>query len=103
MTLQELKIILEQTGFPVAYSHFNEPQTPPFIAYIVDDSSNVFADDNVLHEIENVQIELYTTKKDLTIEKKVKDVLKQNNLPYETSETFIQSENLYQKIYEVSL
>ncbi|KLR75272.1 phage protein [Geobacillus sp. T6] len=103
MKLTELDDMLKATGFPVAYSHFSKPQKPPFITYVVAYSSNFDADDQVYHEIENIQIELYTTKKDFAAEEKVKAVLDANNLVYETSETYIPSEKLYQKVYEVRL
>jgi hypothetical protein len=108
MNLTELKTILEATGYPVAYLRFyeteNEPlPQPPFIVYVVAYSSNFMADNKVHKEIDNVQIELYTDKKDLDAETKLAAVLNENELPYATTETFIESENLYQKIYEVRL
>ena len=103
MTLAELKTLLDATGFPVAYSHFNEIQTPPFICYLVTGSSNFFADSVTYQKIDNVQIELYTTKKDLTAEGKLEKILDDNGIPYETIEIYIETEKLFQKIYEVSL
>lgn len=108
MILSELKRYLDETGYPVTYSHFtptpdNPVPLPPYICYLVSSSSNFFADDEVYQENDNVQIELYTNKKDLAAEQKVKDVLKKYGLPYETFETFIESEKLFQKIYEVRL
>jgi hypothetical protein len=108
MTLVELKELLETTGFPVAYSHFiatkgNPLPLPPYICYLVPYSSNFFADDQVYQEIDNVQIELYTSKKDLAAEAKLKTALNNNNIPYECSEGYIENGKLYQKIYEVRL
>lgn len=108
MNLSELKTILQATGFPVAYLQFveteNEPlPNPPFIVYLVAYSSHMMADNKVYKEIENIQIELYTDKKDLDAENKLGTVLNEHELPYSTTETFIESENLYQKIYEVRL
>ena len=108
MTLAELKIILEATGFPVAYSHFTETDNnplpkPPFICYVVAYSANISADNITYKEILNVQIELYTSLKDLAAEAALQAVLTENELPFGTTETFIDSEMLYQKIYEVRL
>jgi hypothetical protein len=108
MNLSQLKNILDATGFPVAYLRFEEtenaplPQTP-FIVYLSAYSSNFMADNHVFKEVDNIQIELYTDKKDLIAENKVAEVLNQHEIPYQTSETFIETENLYQKIYEVRL
>jgi hypothetical protein len=108
MNLEQLKTILEATGFPVAYLHFKETENeplprPPFIVYFTAFSSNFMADNKVHIPIDNVQIELYTTKKDLAAEAKVNEVLNQHDIPFETSESFIESEGLHQKIYEMRL
>lgn len=106
MRLEELKSILDTTGFPVAYSHFVETlkksvPKPPYIIYLEVDSSNFKADNKVYSKGRNVHIELYTLKKDLGAEKKLEDVLDQNDIAYESDETYIESEKLFQKIYEV--
>ena len=108
MNLIELKNILEATGFPVAYFKFveteNEPlPKPPFIVYLSAYSSNFMADNQVHKEIDNVQIELYTDKKDIVAETKIATVLNENEIPFQSTEAFIESESLYQKIYEVRL
>jgi len=108
MNLQQLNTILQATGYPVAYFQFQETDNeslpePPFIVYLSVYSSNLMADNQVYKEIDNVQIELYTDKKDMDAENKVAAVLNENELPYSTTEAFIDSENLYQKIYEVRL
>lgn len=103
MTLIELKQILDTTGYPVAYSHFNEPKKTPFITYLFTYSSNFHADNKVHKQIENVDIELYTSKKDLHAEETLERLLNQNELPYNKVETFIDSERVYQIIYEVRL
>lgn len=103
MTLSELYTLLKQTGFPVSYSHFDVPVTPPFICYLVDASPNFTADNKVYHKINDVRIELYTTKKDLTAESAIESLLDSNEIPYESDELFIQSEGVFQKIYEVRL
>lgn len=108
MTQSELYTILKATGYPVAYSHFtattNNPlPTPPYITYLSAYSSNLKADNMVYEKIDNLQIELYTNKKDLAAEKKLEDLLDQNEIAYESIETWIDSEQLFQKIYEVRL
>ncbi|PGA85994.1 hypothetical protein COL93_29700, partial [Bacillus toyonensis] len=49
----------------------------------------------------DVNIELYTTRKDLVAEAKLEKVLDDHEIPYESYETFIESEKLYQKLYEM--
>jgi hypothetical protein len=103
MTLGELKLLLNQTGYPVAYSHFNSTVNAPFITYLEAFSSNQFADNKVHTKVKNVQVELYTNYKDLTAESTLEDILDANEIPYETTETFIESEQLFQKIYEIGV
>ena len=108
MTLAELKKILDAAGYPVAYSHFiptlDKPvPSPPYICYLVDGNPNFMADNKVYHKISDVSIELYSNKKDLVAEGKLEIVLDEHDIPYETSEIFIESEQLFQKIYEVRL
>lgn len=108
MALAELNTILKATGYPVAYSHFtvtdtNPAPNPPFITYLVAYSSNMFADNKVYKKIDNVQVELYTNKKDLEVEKRLEDLLDSNEITYESTETWIESEKLFQKIYEIGV
>ncbi|MBJ8027761.1 hypothetical protein [Bacillus cereus group sp. N21] len=108
MTLAELKKILDATGYPVAYSHFiatpdNSVPAPPYICFLVDGSSNMMADNKVYKKINDVSIELYTLRKDLVTESKLEKVLDDLEIPYESFEVFIESEKLYQKIYEMRL
>ena len=108
MRLVDLKEILEQTGFPVAYSTFKESEyTPlpdfPFICYLVVFSPNFSADDQIYHPISHVQIELYSHKKDESAETILENILNENNLPYSSTESYITSEDFYQKIYEMRL
>ncbi|OAK42648.1 hypothetical protein [Bacillus wiedmannii] len=108
MTLGELTKILEATGYPVAYSHFtatptNPVPTPPYICFLVDGSANLMADNKVYHQVNDLTIELYTIKKDLAAEAKLEKVLDDHEIPYDSLAAFIESEKMYQKIYEVRL
>jgi len=108
MTLGELTKILEATGYPVAYSHFTATSiksvpAPPYICFLVDGSANLMADNKVYHKINDLNIELYTTKKDLVAEAKLEKVLDDHDIPYDSYGTFIESEKLFQKIYEMRL
>jgi hypothetical protein len=108
LSLEELAAILQSTGLPVAYSHFVESEDsplpqPPFIIYLVAYTSNFAADNTVYYEIRNIQIELYTDTKDIETEHLLEGVLNSNELVYQSTESYIESEQLFQKIYEVRL
>lgn len=104
MTVAELKSLLDATGFPVAYSHFQgDPPSIPFITYLELNSSNFHADNRTYRKIMNFNIELYTDKKDPQAEQALESLLDTHDIPYETSETYIESERLFQKIYEIGV
>lgn len=103
MTIQELKALLDTTGYPVAYNHFNSAPTVPFIVYRLPSENGFDADNVVYHNISDVEIELYTNKKDLQAEEKLRTLLFDNELPFVSFETYIESEKLFQKIYETRL
>ncbi|QWU46368.1 hypothetical protein [Bacillus sp. NP247] len=105
MTLGELTKILEATGYSVAYSHFTAPvPKPPYICFLVDGSANLMADNKVYHKINDLNIELYTTRKDSVAESKLEQVLDDHEIPYDSSfEGIIETEKIYQKFYETRL
>jgi len=93
--------LLKTTGLPVAYHHFVEPPTLPYIVYLFSYSSNFGADNKVYAKNPNYQVELYTKIKDPASEKLVEDLFDANDIYWEKSETFINSEGLYQILYEI--
>lgn len=103
MTQVELLNLLKATGFPVAYSHFVKETPPPYLIYVFSYSGDLMADNTNYQEINNFQVELYTTIKDLGAERKIQDALKGANLPYRKTESWIDSEKLFQIIYEIQL
>lgn len=108
MNLVELKRILESVNIPVTYSHWTAtPETPvpppPYICYLVDGNENFKADNKVYHKITDANIELYTIRKDQALEAILEQALDDHEIPYDSDEAFIDSEKLFQKIYEVRL
>ena len=103
MTQAQLYQALKSLGMPVAYGSFTSPVSPPFITYQFAYSNDFMADNINYFEISNFQVELYTSKKDLSAEQKVQDKLKELGLPYSKIEAFLEDEKLYQVIYEVQL
>ena len=97
--------MLEEIGIPFAYSHFAEGESPepPFMCYLLPRSDNFSADGAVYHKLSVVHFEVYTDKKDRTLENRVEDVLDKNNIFYNKSEVWINSEKLYEVIYSFEL
>ena len=99
--MDNLLSMLETTGLPVAYHHFNSPPKPPYIVYLFNDSNNFGADNKVYIKANNYQIELYSAIKDLASEKLIEDLFDENEIYYDKTETFIDKEKLYQVLYEI--
>lgn len=73
------------------------------MVYLVTDSDNLGADNWAYHKTINLQIELYTTKKDLATEKTVESLLDAHRLHFDKVEIYIANEKLYQTIYSITL
>ena len=101
MWMDELINILKETEIPFAYDHFAEGESPepPFICYLLPGSNNFSADGTVYFKANAVHIELYTDFKDLTVEQKLEAVLDEHGIFYNKSETWIESEKLYEVLY----
>lgn len=93
--------LLKTTGLPVAYHHFVSPPAPPYIVYLFSYSSNFGADNRVYNKQSNYQVELYTAKKDPVSEKLIEDLFDEHDIYWEKTETYIESEGLYQVLYEI--
>ena len=105
MTLTELYQLLKQSGIPVTYSHYEEGQAPelPYICYLEVGTANFFSEDTVYSKVIDVDIELYFERKDLALEESIEQIFKNNKLPWNSTEVYINDEKLYQKTYEVRL
>ena len=101
MTIEQLAAMLQETGIPFAYDHFAEGESPepPFICYLLPGSDNFAADGRVYFRINEVRIELYTDKKDVSVEKQVEDALDDRGIFYNKSEVWISEEKLYEVLY----
>ena len=101
MTIEQLAAMLQDTGIPFAYDHFAEGESPepPFICYLLPGSDNFAADGRVYFKINEVRIELYTDKKDVSVEKQVEDALDNQGIFYNKSEVWISEERLYEVLY----
>lgn len=103
--MDDLMKILTESGLPFAYDHFAEGKSPepPFICYLLPGSDHFSADGRVYFKINEVRVELYTDYKDLALEKKLEDVLDAHGIFYGKSETWIESEKLYEVLYSFEM
>ena len=103
--MEELLSILGETQIPFAYDHFAEGESPdpPFICYLLPGSNNFAADGKVYYKIGRVNLELYTDRKDPEVEQKLEDVLDAASIFYNKTEVWIDSEKLYEVLYQFEM
>ena len=103
--MDKLLDILKSTGFPYAYDHFAEGEVPdpPFLCYLLPGSDNFSADGKVYYRISEVRVELYTDFKALASEQKIEDALDAAGIFYNKTETWIDSEKLYEVLYSFEM
>lgn len=103
--MEQIVKMLDEINLPFAYDHFAEGESPdpPFICYLSPNSNNFAADGKVYYKINEIHIELYTDCKDLSAEQKVEAVLDEHGIFYEKSETWIESEKLYEVLYSFEM
>lgn len=102
MTEDECKVILEASGLPVVYHHWISPPALPYIVFVRTQSDNYKADGTVYAKDNVFNAELYSDKKDPEAEQKLESALDQGEIFYEVvSEDYIETEDMYQVIYEI--
>lgn len=100
MTHEEIKNLLNSSGIPFAYHIWKEPPNLPWGVYRFANTSEMYADGILFFAVRQYQIELYTDKKQPEVEQKLEDVLTSEGIAFSKSETYIESEQMYQSLYE---
>ena len=105
MTHQEVLEMMDEMKLPYVYHHFVEGESPdpPFLVFLYPNSDNFAADGMVYFKVNRLNIELYTDLKDVELEETVEAVLDKHGIFYEKSEVWIESENLYEVLYQMEV
>ena len=105
MTYKEVATLISNTGIPYAYDHFEEGNAPPppFICFFFDGSGDMSADNTNYQKIRPLTLELYTDNKDFSTEETVEAALNGADLVFSRSETYIDSEKLYEVVYSTDI
>ena len=105
MTYDEVITMLEEAGLPLAYDHFAEGESPepPFLVFLYPGTDNMFADDTVYQNNDTPTTEIYTDAKDPETEVQIENILIAHALPYEKSEVWIESEKMYEVLYQTQI
>lgn len=102
-TLQYLRQQLETLELPITYYAFPEGVTTPlpYLIYYVEDENNFKADNSNYFETSNVIVELYTEEKDVDLENRLKEILKEYE--YEASYDYISEERMYMASFSFTI
>ena len=102
MTPQQVNIMLETIGVPVAYYQFKEGtgQQPPFVCFFYGDNNDVIADNSNYVKVERLFVELYTDEKDFALESKVEKTLNDHDIVFVKSQDYIDTERMHVTVYE---
>ncbi len=93
---------LTETGLPVAYGFFKEPQKLPYICYTGAGQENFSADDTYIYSEDSWQIEYYFKHKDTTLEAAIEQALLTDGYHYEKSEdNYIEDDRVFVIYYNV--
>ena len=88
--------VLQTTGLPVEYYHFNKAKTPPYLVYIGTGQTNFEADDAYYYGYNRYQVEYYYTLKDENAEAAIESALLANGFRYAKSEdNYIEAEGVF--------
>lgn len=108
MPLEELAALLESIpgmAGKVAYYAFplNEAPPLPYITYLQTASDNMAADNRVYHKRRDVDVELYTERKDLNLENALEAALDSAGIVWAMDEDYLNSERCYMLTYSISI
>lgn len=105
MEITEVKEMLDEIGFPIAYNNFEEESEiePPFITYIIPSVENIRADGKWYIKISELSVELYTDSKDIDAESRVESILDNKELNYRKSEAYLDDERLFLILYQLQV
>lgn len=96
----KMRELLNSSGIPFAYHIWKNPPALPWGVYRFSNTSEMYADGVLYFAVKQYQIELYTDRKQPQTEQKLEDVLTHANIAFSKSETYIESEQMYQILYE---
>lgn len=92
--------IADAVDLPWCYHHFEEPQEPPYLIYLIS-RNDFYADDKNYQKIARVAIEYYYDEADPEREELIESLLPE---AYTASEpVYLESEQMYEIIYEMEV
>lgn len=103
MTHAELLSILEPVGIPWAYHHWENQTAPPYGVYTDEPDDPFFADDGNYFNAHRMRLEVYSADRNPELDAKVEAALTAAEIPYEADFDYLESEALYESIFEIEV
>ena len=105
MTYEEICEMVQEIGLPFAYHHFAEGESPspPFLLFLSPGEHTFGAGDLMYISFKKLDIEIYTDEKSPETEERVEEILHQHNIYFTKTELWIESERLYEVLYETEV
>ncbi len=105
MSHEEVLGMMGEMGLPFAYDHFVEGEAPepPFLVFLYPKAVNFAADGVAYFKTNQLDIELYMDLKQPELEEAIEAVLLKHGIFYGKSEVWIESEKLYEVLYEMEV
>lgn len=105
MNYEEINELMLEMGLPFAYHHFAEGESPkpPFLIFLSLGENTFSADNRMYFSFKKLNIELYTDEKSPETETEIEAVLRHHHIFYNKTETWIESEKLYEILYELEV
>ena len=98
MELSEIYEKLCTLDIPVAYLKFDQPQKLPFIAYLEAGTEIQGADNYNLYRRTEIRIELYSEKKNPTLERKIENLFRSVEIEKD-GDTYLEDENMFMTVF----
>lgn len=95
--------LLQETGIPWTYHHWEKPPLPPYGVFLDTSNDPFFADNKTYADARAVRLEVYTLERDPALDAKVAAVLTTAELPFESDYLYIETENLYESTFEIEV
>lgn len=103
MNQVQMIALLNTLSFPSVYDHALPGQKLPFLAIHTEQLNNFAADDTVFYEKWQFRIDLYTVKKELALEREIKDLLAANDIVWTKSELYIDDQSCWEVEFEFTI
>lgn len=103
MTYMDVIAGMNSIGLPSTYHKWSSPPPLPYTVILHTHNSDWMADNQNYLDVGDYQLELYTAIKHPPTEKLVEDWLKLHRIPYAKSGMFLDSEQMFQIVYDIQL